>query len=79
MMSNPSYGQIMGTVCRAEIADCLEDAFGGSPVSAESLVQFATDHGARPPVIEVLGRLHEREYRRLRDLWRELADIPLES
>lgn len=73
-----SYVQIMETVCRGEIADYLEDAFAGPPVSPESLVAFAADHGARPPVIEVLSRLHEREYRSLRDLWNELADIPLE-
>jgi hypothetical protein len=77
-MSNLSYGHVVTTVYRAEIADCLEDAFGASPLSPQSLVQFATDHGARPPVIEVLSRLHEREYRKLRDLWSELADIPLE-
>lgn len=69
----------MDTVCRVEIADCLEDAFGGPPVSPASLVAFAAGHGARPSVLEVLGRLHEREYRNLRDLWSELADIPLES
>ena len=68
----------MNIVCRSEIADCLEDASGGQAVSPESLVAFAAGHGARPPVLEVLGRLHERDYRNLRDLWSELSDIPLE-
>lgn len=77
-MTNESYVQLMEPVCRGEIADYLEDAFAGPPISPESLVEFAADHGARPPVIEVLSRLHEREYRTLRDLWNELADIPLE-
>lgn len=73
-----SYRQIMETVSRSEIAECLEHAFVGRAVSPESIVEFAADHGARPPVLEVLRRLQEREYRNLRDLWRELADVPLE-
>ncbi len=68
----------MTHVCRTEIADCVEDAFVGLPVSSTDLVEFAADHGARSPVLQVLGRLHGGTYRDLRDLWSELGDVPVE-
>ena len=68
----------MKTVCRMEIADCIEEAFINAPLSPADLVEYAEDHGARSPVVQVLGRLHGDTYRGLRDLWRELADVPLE-
>lgn len=68
----------MDTVCRTEIADCLQDAFVGPPLSAAELVDFAAGHDARPSLLEVLGRLHGPGYRELRELWIELADVPVE-
>ncbi len=69
----------MTTVCRTEIADCLENAFNSAPLTPDALVEFAESNGARPQVIGVLGRLHEDAYRNIRELWRELADVPLEQ
>jgi len=66
------------TVDRTEIADCLEAAFVGEPLSSSDLVEFATAHGARSPVLKVLKRLDGPNYRSLRELWRELADVPVE-
>jgi hypothetical protein len=68
----------MKAVDRTEIADCLEDAFVGQPLSSSDLVEFAAAHGARSPVLQVLDRLDGPSYRNLRELWRELADVPVE-
>jgi len=68
----------MDTVTRTEIADCVEQVFAGTPVSSADLIEFAADHGARNPVLEVLGRLHADNYRDLRELWGELSDVPVE-
>ncbi len=69
----------MTAVCRTEIADCVEGAFGHGTLSPTDLVKYATDHGARSPVLKVLERLHEPIYREIRDLWGELGDIPVEA
>lgn len=61
-----------------EIADCIEGAFRGAPMSTTDLVEFAADHDARTDVLEVLGRLHGSGYRELRELWSELSDVPVE-
>jgi hypothetical protein len=50
----------------------------GEPLSSSDLVEFATAHGARSPVLKVLNRLEGPTYRNLRELWRELADVPVE-
>jgi len=68
----------MTAVCRTEIADFIEDAFRGTPLSSTDLVEFAADHGARTPVLKVLGRLQGVAYRELRELWGELGDVPVE-
>ncbi len=68
----------MDTVSRTEIADCIEDVFAGAPVTSSDLIEFAADHGARNPVLEVLGRLHADTYREMRELWGELGDLPVE-
>jgi Protein of unknown function (DUF2795) len=74
-----SYTYVMNVVSRTEIADCVEHAFKGGPVSSSDLIEFAADHGARKPVLKVLGRLPAHNYLELRDLWGELRDVPVES
>jgi hypothetical protein len=78
-MKKMSYTYDMETVSRTEIADCIEQAFAGAPVSSAELVAYASDHGARKRVLEVLGRLDAGVYRDLRDLWGELGDVPVEG
>lgn len=68
----------MTTVTRSEIADCIENAFAEQPISSAELVKFASSHGARRQVLRVLGQLRGDGYHCLRDLWAELADIPIE-
>lgn len=69
----------MTMVSRMEIADCVEAAFSGRAVSPSELVEYAAGHGARAPVLDVLGRLSHDGYRTLRDLWGELDDVPIEQ
>lgn len=69
----------VNTVCRMEIADCVEGAFHGAPLSSTDIIEFASDHGARTPVLRVLSRLHAPVYRELRELWAELGDVPVEQ
>lgn len=68
----------MNTVTRIEIADSLDAAFSTGTASGADLVEYAADHGARPPVLQVLSRLHRSDYHELRELWGELHDIPIE-
>ena len=71
--------QIMDSVCREDIADSLQGAFDvDSRRSAAELVEYAADHGAPRGVVRTLQRLHREDYRSLRDLWMELADVPVE-
>lgn len=69
----------MSVVTRLEIASHVESAFDGSPIERDQLLTCAGEHGARREVMAVLSRLQPRSYRQLRDLWGELADIPVES
>jgi len=64
-------------VTRTELADHVEAAFVAGPAARGDLLQAAVSSRARPEVIDVLRRLPEREFRSLRELWQELADLPL--
>ncbi len=77
-MRESSYGHLMQIVSRVEIAECVEEVFQGEAVTCSHLVEFAADHGARAPVLDVLGRLNGDGYRDLRELWGELGDVPVE-
>lgn len=65
-------------VTRIEIADAVEEAFATPPVNKDDLLACATTGRARPEVIETLGRLPERDYRSLRDLWPHLPGTPVD-
>lgn len=69
----------MRTVSRTEIAECVEGAFAQGPLSPTDLIEFAADHGARSPVVQVLSRLDRPSYHELRDLWSELRDVPVDQ
>ena len=57
--------------------DIPSPAFGTGPATRGDLLAAATANRARPEVIEVLQRLPELPYRTVRDLWQELADLPV--
>jgi hypothetical protein len=66
------------TVTRTEIADVMAGALGRGSRSADEIVSFAVAAGARPEVVAQLRGLPQRSYSHLRDLWPELADVPVE-
>ncbi len=64
------------TVTRIELVDHVESAFAAGPATRSDLLAAAASH-ARPEVIEVLQRLSDIQYRTVRDLWKELSDVPV--
>lgn len=67
----------MQAVTRMELVDHIESAFGTGPATRSDLLAAATASDARQEVFEVLGRLSDASYRTVRDLWRDLADLPI--
>lgn len=66
-------------ISRVEIADHVRDVFEHGPVTRTELLAQAADHGARPAVLHTLGRLPDRIYRDLRELWQDIPDVPIET
>ena len=66
------------TVSRVEIADCVETAFTGGPVTRDELVALAHRSGASPAVLQVLAGLPDGPFRELRQLWPAIPDLPIE-
>lgn len=66
-----------GEVTRVEIADAVRTAFEQGPLDRAGLTSAAAASGARNEVVEVLSGLPVRPYRRLQDLWEDLADVPI--
>lgn len=70
----------MHVITRSEIADHIEKAFLEAGTADRSeLIATAEQSGARPQVIAALQRLSERRYASLRQLWTELADVPVRA
>lgn len=69
----------MRTVTRMELVDHIENAFTTGAATRDQLLAAATQSHARPEVIAVLQGLPEQPYRSLRDLWPELADVPVSA
>lgn len=69
----------MGIVTRMELVDHIETAFHTGPATRNELLAAATASHARPEVIEVLHRLADTPYRTVRDLWSDLADLPVSA
>lgn len=65
------------TVTRLEIADHVESAFTTGPASSIRLLDAARTSGARPALLAVLAGLPDRQYAELRQLWTDLADLPI--
>lgn len=66
-------------VTRIEIANHIEAAFGPVPASRADLIAAARDSGARDETIQLLQRLPDKQYARLRQLWVDLPDVPVEA
>jgi hypothetical protein len=66
-------------VTRMEILDLIEHAFAAPPTTKLDILTAAADNGARPEVLDTLGRLDgDRRFGSPRDLWLDLADVPVE-
>lgn len=65
------------TVTRLEIADHVESAFVTGPATSVQLLDAARTGGARPALLAVLGGLPDRQYAELRQLWTDLAEVPI--
>lgn len=67
-------------VTRVEVIDHIGQAFGAGPMTRADLVAAANHNGARPAVVNVLGRLpQDRKFTRPHDLWHDLSDVPIEG
>jgi hypothetical protein len=62
-----------------ELVDHIESAFDPGPATRSELLAAAAASHARPEVIEVLHGLPDWPYRTVRDLWWELADMPVSA
>lgn len=65
-------------VTRTEIVDAIGDAFTGSEINKQTLVDTAQRGDARPEVIDLLSRLPERRYWQPQQIWLELPNIPID-
>ena len=67
----------MHTTTRAELADHIQAAFATGPATRTDLLAAAVASNARPPVIEILHRLPDKSYTKLRYLSPDLPDLPI--
>ena len=67
------------SVTRAEVADQVHAAFTSGPATRDTLLTHAAGMQARRELIEVLRGLPAgKSYSALRDLWYDLAHLPVE-
>jgi uncharacterized protein DUF2795 len=65
------------TLARAELIAHVEAAFTAGPASRDRLLAYAIGSHARPEVIELLRTLPDKPYATARDLWSEIACVPV--
>jgi hypothetical protein len=65
------------SVTRTEMAVHIEAAFANGAATRDRLLAYAAASHARPEVIGVLRDLPDKAYSNIRDLWYELAHIPV--
>ena len=64
-------------VTRIEIAQAVQEAFRRRPAPRIRLIETAKGRGARGEVISLLERLPDRGFGHLRELWREMPEVPV--
>jgi hypothetical protein len=67
------------TVTRTELANHIQAAFTTGPATRDILLAYAAGSHARPEVIAALHRLTDKPYPSIRDLWQDLADLPVSN
>jgi hypothetical protein len=65
------------TVTRTELANHVQAAFTAGPATRDTMLAYAASSHARPAIITVIQALPDKPYRTMRDLWRDLADLPM--
>lgn len=66
-------------VTRTAIAGHIRHAFSsGGAASRSELLAAAASTQAPPPVLHRLGELPDGNFKTLRDLWRQMPDVPVE-
>lgn len=64
---------------RMEIADTLDDVFGGHARTRDELVEAArSGHGSTEVLLALSSLPEDRRYATLRDLWPDLQHVPVE-
>lgn len=72
------HASLSKEVSRLEIAEAVRGAFEHSGAYRRDIIATAEGNGARSVVVEALGKLEDRRYGRLNDLWEVLHEIPVE-
>lgn len=65
-------------ITRHVVASYVAAAFDSPPVERAGLIKCALDAHAPGDVLDVLHSLPPRSYTNMRDLWPELAHLPVE-
>jgi hypothetical protein len=66
-------------VTRVEVIDHIGGAFAAGPLTRSDLIVEAQRAGARPAVVELLGKLNDQKFSRPNELWNDhLRDVPIE-
>lgn len=65
------------SVTRIELVRHIEAAFGRGPVTRDDLVSCAQATQARAELVAVIQTLPDKTYLVIRDLWYELAHVPV--
>jgi hypothetical protein len=66
----------MSSRARLELAELLGEAFGPDGASRDDVLTCARSR-SHPAVVEMLGRLPDRKYTTMRELWNELLKLPI--
>lgn len=64
-------------VTRVDIAEHLSPLFARGPVDRAAMLAAVAGAGARPEIADLLGRLPERSYTSLRQVWEHLPEVPV--
>ncbi len=62
---------------RIEIAEHVEAAFDHGPANRDTLLSAAHTSHAREALLQILDTLPDRNYAELRQLWTDLAEVPI--
>ncbi len=73
-----STGSWPRMLSRIEIAEHIETVFDGTRQLRDDLMAAATRTSARAAVLDALGGLPDRSYRKLGDVWPHLPTMPID-